>query len=297
MKKDIFYVDRATGKLCKEKIYYEKWLRFFYGEHALGAWIGTCIAKLPLFSRIVGFLQRTRFSKRKIQPFVKRYHISTEEALLPISQFQSFNDFFIRKLKPGARPIAPTVLTIPADGRYLLYPDLHTADGFLVKGDKFSLEALVADRTWAKHYKQGSLLIARLCPTDYHRFHFPCDCIPSPAKLINGWLHSVSPLALRHHISRLTENKRMLTFLHTQTCGTILFCEVGATNVGSIHQTYTPHQPYKKGDEKGFFSFGGSTLILLFEKNRISFSEDLILNSFQHIETLCLMGQPLGNIK
>ncbi|MBS0623862.1 MAG: phosphatidylserine decarboxylase [Verrucomicrobia bacterium] len=297
MKQDIFYIDRRTGQRCKEQIYFEAWLRFFYGTNPIGRWAGNWIARLSCLSKFVGFLQRAKSSKKKILPFIQRYHVPIEEAQLSIDQFASFNDFFIRKLKPEARPLSADSLVIPADGRYLLYPNMEEADGFLVKGDKFHLDKFLDNKDLAAKYRQGSLLIARLCPTDYHRFHFPCDCRPHSPVLINGWLHSVSPLALRHHIYRLAENKRVLTLLQSSHHGDILFCEVGATNVGSIHQTFTPYSNYKKGAEKGFFSFGGSTLILLFEKQSVAFSHDLIKNSSQHIETLCLIGQPLGNIK
>src|SRR6202044_707631 len=103
----------------------------------------------------------------------------------------------------------------------------------------------------AEQFANGSVVLARLCPCDYHRFHFPCDAIPGPAKLINGPLYSVNPIALCKNLSILSENKRMITELETDHFGKVLYIEVGATNVGSIHQTFTPYQRYKKGDEKG----------------------------------------------
>jgi phosphatidylserine decarboxylase len=227
---------------------------------------------------------------------VQKFGVDEKEFLLPIEAFNSFNDFFIRKLKPEARPIVggSDMAVLPADGRYLVYPNIAEADGFVVKGKKFSLKDLLQCSTLAKRYEMGSMVIARLCPTDYHRFHFPCNCIPSAPFEIKGDLHSVNPLALRRRIEILSHNKRACTLLETESFGKVAFIEVGAMCVGSIHATYTPNAPYNKGDEKGYFSFGGSSLILLFEPNTIVFSEDLIAASKQKMEVLGLMGQSLG---
>ena len=227
-------------------------------------------SKIPFFSRFYGYLQKCKWSRRKVLPFIKAYHINTSEFLDPVDSFQSFNDFFIRKVKSSARPFANgnDVAILPADARYFVFNNLSKCDGFLVKGEKFSLQELLKSSTLAHKYHQGSMVIARLCPVDYHRFHFPCNCVPEEAKLINGPLYSVNPMALKNNINILTQNKKMITQLHTKNFGTILYIDVGATYVGSIHQTFTPGEPYAKGDEKGYFSFGGSCLILLFEPFR-----------------------------
>ena len=137
-------------------------------------------------------------------------------------------------------------------------------------------------------------MIARLCPTDYHRFHFSFNCIPDAPRLINGPLYSVNPIALKRNIQILSENKRVITVLNTKNFGSVLSVEVGATYVGSINQTFAPREHYAKGDEKGYFSFGGSTLVLLFEPGRIQFDQDLIDASKRKIEVRGLFGQSLG---
>jgi phosphatidylserine decarboxylase len=176
----------------------------------------------------------------------------------------------------------------------LVFPNIAEADGFWVKGKKFSLEALLQDRELSKRYEQGAMVIARLCPVDYHRFHFPVECVPGPAHLINGSLYSVNPMALKRTIEILSENKRMLTKLKTKDFKEVLFIEVGATYVGSIHQTYASGATYLKGEEKGYFSFGGSCLILLFEPDTIQFDKDLIDASQRKREVRGLLGQSLG---
>lgn len=297
---DIYYINRQTKQREKEKIYGKFFIELLYG-HNLFSKIARFLflglfCRLPFFSKLYGFFQKSSLSKKKITPFIKEYGVDETEFLDPVNSFNSFNDFFIRKLKPSARPITNgnDVAVLPADGRYLVYPNLERSERFLIKDKEFSLETILQDQLRAHKYLQGSMVLARLCPVDYHRFHFPCNCVPSQAKLINGPLYSVNLLALKKTISILGENKRVITELHTKDFGTILFIEVGATYVGSINQTYSPNEPYAKGDEKGYFAFGGSCLILLFEPFRIQFDQDLIDASFQGIEMRGLMGQSLG---
>lgn len=297
---DITYLDRTSKQEEKEKVYGKAFLEALYGDRFIAKILSLLflplIAKIPLFSKWYGALQKSPLSRRKIKPFISAFHINTQEFLDPVESFRSFNDFFIRKLKPESRPITSghDVAILPADGRYLVYPNISQADGFLVKGKKFSLEDLLCNRVLAKRYTEGAMAIARLCPTDYHRFHFPCNCIPGRPRDISGDLFSVNPMALKKNIHILSSNKRTITSLTSKTFGEILYIEVGATYVGSIHQTFVPEEPYAKGDEKGYFSFGGSSLILLFEPGRIQFDQDLITASDTKTEMRGLIGQSLG---
>lgn len=296
----ITYRDRESGTLKNEKVYGKFFLEVLYGNTLLSKLFSLVflplIAHMPAFSFLYGKKQKSRNSKTKIIPFIRAYHVDVTEFADPVESFNSFNDFFIRKLKTEARPIAPqeNVAVFPADGRHLIFPDISRVDGFYVKGIKFDLRRLLDDEFYFDIYKRGAMVISRLCPTDYHRFHFPCACIPGKAKVINGPLFSVNPMALKKHISILSENKRVLTPLETGLFGQALYIEVGATCVGSIKQTYIPNKPAEKGDEKGYFEFGGSCTILLFQPNRIQFDQDLIDTSAEHIETYAKMGTSLG---
>jgi phosphatidylserine decarboxylase len=296
----IRYIDRQTKKEETEKVYGKRLIEAFYGttflSHILEKTLLPLIGKFSLLSRLYGYLQKKPKSRAKIRPFINTFHVDVSEFQDDVDSFASFNDFFIRKLKPSCRPIANghDVAILPADGRYLTFQNIKNSDGFLVKGKVFSLEDLLQNKALAHKYNQGSMVIARLCPTDYHRFHFPYNCTPETPRLINGHLFSVNPIALKRNIHILSENKRVITPLHTKTFGTIQFIEVGATAVGSIHQTFTPGEHYSKGDEKGFFSFGGSCIILLFEPFRIEFDQDLVEASSRRIETKALFGQSLG---
>jgi len=296
----VFYLNRKTKKVEEEKIYGKTGLSLLYSQRNFYSFFSKILlpflVKNSLASRLYGALQKRPKSSKKITSFVQAYGVNMEDFATPAQGFASFNDFFIRKVKPEARPIAleETTLILPADGRYLVFSDISAADAFFVKGQKLSLQELIPDEAVRKRYERGSLVFGRLCPSDYHRFHFPCDCVPSRAEVVNGYLYSVNPIALRQNIKILSQNKRVITELATTSFGNILYIEVGATAVGSIQQTYTPGKFYKKGEEKGFFEFGGSTVLMLLEKNTILFDKDLLEASQQRLEVKANMGESLG---
>jgi phosphatidylserine decarboxylase len=138
--------------------------------------------------------------------------------------------------------------------------------------------------------------MSRLCPVDYHRFHFPVGGVPEKPRIINGPLFSVSPIALRQNIRILSENKRALSIIRSPEFGEVLMLEIGATNVGSIEYTYLPGQPVQKGAEKGFFKFGGSSMITLFEPGKLRLATDLTENSRQQRELYARMGDRIGSL-
>lgn len=294
----IHYIERSTGRQCVEQVYGEKAVQLVYGEGLFSTILFKCLLPFVdgLFSKVYGCLQKTSLSQKKIRPFIDAYQIDESEFADPVASFRSFNDFFIRKLKPSCRPVDPDhrKAVLPADGRYLAYQNVCEAPGFFIKGQTFSLSTLLNNSVLARRYEEGSMVIARLCPTDYHRFHFPCQGVASKPHLINGPLYSVNPMALRKHLSILWENKRFVTEIDSPEFGTVLVVEIGATAVGSVHQTYEPNQPVQKGQEKGYFSFGGSCLVLLFEKGRIQLDADLLANSSRYLETYAHFGESLG---
>ena len=289
----ITVLDRLTGNTFNEKVYGESLLRAIY-EKPLLTPLKHGISRCAFVSKGYGWLQKGWWSKKKIQPFIQKYAIDTSEFLESVDSFRSFNDFFIRKLKPSARPISAADAVIPADGRYFFYENIEKAEGFVVKGQKFSLKALLGDDLLAEKYKEAAMVMARLCPTDYHRFHVPVDGVGGSPRQINGYLYSVNPIAVRQNISIFSENKRVITSLSSDLFGDVIFIEVGATNVGSIVHTSQANAALKKGDEKGYFEFGGSSLIVLFPKGAIAFDSDLLEATHQGMEIRCLMGQSMG---
>lgn len=298
----IVVIDRESGKKESEKVFGDWAIDLLYGKswwsRTFGKVFREATSRWLFFSQLYGWWQRTHWSASQIVPFIKKYGINANEFLDPVDSFGCFNDFFIRALKPEARPIAgdKEVAVIPADGRYRFISNIAEAGDIIIKGESFSIAQLLDDPALAERYANGSMVLARLCPSDYHRFHFPTLALPMTTRLINGYLYSVNPLSVKKSLKRFCENRRMVTELRTEHFGTIQYVEVGATSVGSIVQTVAPHTIQPKGGEKGYFAFGGSALVLLFEPGRLTFSEDLENLGREGLEIKCLMGQPLGTM-
>ena len=295
---EIVYYDRYQNETCVEKVYGDKALRWTYGTVA-GLISLNVAVKRTLFSHWYGWRMDRSATKKKIAQFIKEFELNESEFVRRADEFANFNEFFYRKLKPESRPIDQnsTSVVFPADGRHLCVPNLSRCEGLFVKGEMFDLFTLLQDRALAEQYTEGSLLLSRLCPVDYHRFHFPAAGVPGTTRLINGPLYSVNPIALCRNIHILATNKRCVTVLQTETFGNVLVMEIGATCVGSICQTYQPNLPVKKGDEKGYFRFGGSSTITIFEPCRIQFDPDLIENSKQHRELYARIGDHMGTAR
>jgi phosphatidylserine decarboxylase len=291
----IVFFNRRTGRLETERIYGEAWLRWIYGN-PLGRFSLSALVRRAWFSAWYGWRMSRPASAARVLPFVVDYGLDADEFARPATAFRNFNEFFYRTLRPGARPVAPgeDVAVFPADGRHLAYPDVDAAEGFYVKGKKFSLAALLGSEELGAEFAGGSMLISRLCPVDYHRFHFPVAGVPGEARLINGWLYSVSPLALRLHPGYLVENKRMVTLIETTRFGRVAQIEIGATMVGTIQQGYVPGRAVAKCAEKGLFAFGGSCVVTLFARGRIVFDPDLVEHSAQQREVYARVGERLG---
>ena len=169
--------------------------------------------------------------------------------------------------------------------------------GVFVKNQCFDLPALLGSAELAEKYARGTVVLSRLCPVDYHRFHFPAAGVPEAPVRIPGPLASVSPYCLRHNLAWLWTNKRELTVLHTEELGDVLCLAVGATGVGAIYQTYEPGKAVEKGAEHGYFGFGGSTVMTFFEPGRVKLADDILENTARCTETFARMGDVLGTMQ
>lgn len=288
------FFNRETGKTEEEAIYGEGALRWVY-ETLLGKAALAVLIRRAVFSKIYGWLMSRPRSRAKVAPFIAQYGLDAAEFADAPESFASFNDFFSRKLKPGARPLATSAAVLPADGRHLAYPCADGAEMTIyAKGQAFDLEKLLGSAELAKRYRGGAILCSRLCPTDYHRFHFPVAGTPSAPRLVNGALFSVNPIALSQRIAYLWENKREVIEIDSPQFGKVVQVLIGATNVGTIRTTFTPGKFYEKGDELGYFRFGGSFVATLFEPGKIKLAEDLVKNSSDGRETYAKMGTILG---
>ena len=288
----ITYFNRHTGAIETEAVYGEAFLHFVY-ENPLGALPLHALVKRGFFSRWYGWRMDRAASRARVSCFIERYGVDWKEFQKSPGEYESFNEFFARKLKPDARPVdpRPDAVVFPADGRHLAIADASVGGDFFVKGVLFDVPALLGDAALGARFAKGSVLISRLCPLDYHRFHFPCDGTPGGPRLINGPLYSVNPIALRQRPAILWENKRFITVLKTTVLGDVLLLEIGATCVGSVTQTFQPGKPVRKGDEKGFFRFGGSSFITIFEPGRVRFADDLLEHSAAGREVYAKMGE------
>lgn len=297
MNTPIVYFDRYRNGTCAEKVYGEAYLRWIYGT-PLGKLALSAVVKRAWFSRWYGRRMDRPESRRKIGPFIEEYGLDPTEFVREPGEFESFNAFFSRKLRPEARPVDPDPLAVvfPADGRHLCVPDLSRCDGLFVKGEMFDLETLLRDADLAREYASGCLVLSRLCPVDYHRFHFPAAGRIGRTRLLNGPLYSVNPIALCRNIRILATNKRTLSILETAALGRVLLLEIGATCVGGIHQTYEAGAVVSKGEEKGYFCFGGSSVIVIFEPGRVQFDDDLVANSAENRELYAKVGDHMGTI-
>ena len=294
-KTPIQYFNRYTKTLETESVYGEAWLKWIYGN-PLGKLSAIALFKRGYFSRWYGRRMSHPNSKKRVLPFIRDYKMNAQDFKNAAESYVSFNDFFIRELKPAARPIDldPKSIVFPVDGRHLGFQDISKIKSVFVKGQTFDLKELLQSSTLAEKYKNGSLVLSRLCPTDYHRFHFPTDGFVGETKLINGPLDSVNPIALRQNIKIFSQNKRTITQLKTKGFGDILLLEIGASCVGSILQTYQPNTQVEKGEEKGYFSFGGSSTIMIFEQDAVQLSLDLLENTQKSIELYARMGDYLS---
>lgn len=292
---EIVFFNRHTGRLETEQVYGEGFLKWVYGT-VLGRWSLHAMVKRAAFSAWYGRRMDTPASRKKILPFVREFGVSVEEMADPIDAFATFNEFFYRRLKPEARPIdsSDDALVFPADGRHLLIEDLSADKDFWIKGKRFDLTAFVGSAEQARSFEGGSLLISRLCPVDYHRFHFPCAGTVGKVDLINGSLYSVSPLALRQRCSILWENKRYRTVIEASPFGRVLFFEIGATCVGSVVHTTCEGARVQRGQEKGYFRFGGSSVATLLQRGQVEWAEDLREHGNRGVEVYAKMGQWAG---
>ncbi|MBK1875525.1 archaetidylserine decarboxylase [Pelagicoccus mobilis] len=292
---EIRFYNRYSGQEEVEEVYGEGFLRWTYETTMgkIGLWL---LAKRAIFSHWYGWRMYKSASAEKIRPFIAEYGLDENEFLDSIDSYSSFNDFFYRKLKAEARPLVAGEgkIALPADARHLGIPNLGDVEGLFAKGQFFDVKALLGSVSLADNYPRGTALISRLCPVDYHRYHSPVSGKIVEQRLINGPLYSVSPIALRQSMGYLWENKRVLTVIETEDLGLVSFIAIGATCVGSILMTAKEGDTVEMGDELGYFAFGGSCVITLFERDRVKLADDLAENGPRQLEVYAKVGDLLG---
>ncbi len=288
--------NRQTKQYGIEQVAGGKLLNTLYttGRGKLGLEL---LVKRKIYSALTGFFCDRKISRKTIKGFADKFSIDINECENKLEDFNSFNDFFARKLKPSARKydVAEEKLLSPGDGRLQAWENIDTEKLLQIKGMPYSLSELLKDEKLAREYKGGTYLILRLCPVDYHRFHFFDSGKCMETQKVKGEYYSVNPVALSKIPELFCRNKREYSIFKTDNFGEVLFIEVGATSVGSIIQTYTPGERVSRGDEKGYFKFGGSTILLVFKKNMVKIDEDIIQQTEEGFETRVLAGEAIGN--
>ncbi|KAL9606508.1 MAG: hypothetical protein Q9179_000335 [Wetmoreana sp. 5 TL-2023] len=300
---NILVQDRITGQINEERmsVYVRLGIRLLYKGLKSREMEKKRIRKML---RNLSFKQGRKYddpaSARDIQSFVDFHQLDMSEVLRPMDQFKNFNEFFYRELKPGARPCSapdkPGIVVSPADSRSVVFNTLDEATKIWIKGRDFTVERLLGDAypEDAKRYKSGALGIFRLAPQDYHRFHIPVDGILGKPKLIEGEYYTVNPMAIRSALDVYGENVRYIVPIESVAHGRVIVVCVGAMMVGSTVITRKEGEKVGRAEELGYFKFGGSTLILLFEPGTMRFDEDLTDNASGAVETLVRVGMSVG---
>jgi len=293
----IHFVDRATGERVRENVMGDRFLRLAYSPALRGVCRAT-VFRLALFSKILGTFCNTRFSRGRIRRTIYDLAIDMHDVDEPRRGFRTFNEFFARPLKPGCRPFDhdPRVFCAPAEGRYFVYTGIEGDTCIPVKGAEFAVHRLLGTGTdGAEAFAGGDVVVSRLCPADYHRFHFPANGTRQETRELRGRYDSVNPVALACSGPVLAENRRTVSMLNLDGFGRVAYVEVGAFGVGAIVQTHTG-AAFRKMQEKGYFTFGGSTVVLVVPAGIVDFDKDLIENTRSGIETLVRVGERIGTV-
>lgn len=298
---EIKYFNRVTGQQETELVYGDKFIRFLYTSVA-GQKIGSLVTN-KYFSKAYGALQDLPSSHRKVRPFIEKFNIPIDDyergsrpSVDQKDSYRTFNEFFIRKFRLGKRSFVTETNRMPAfaEARYVGFEAIEEKRLYPVKGNYLLAKDLVGNEQVAKIFEGGPLLIARLCPVDYHRYHYPDSGKVLDNFRMPGAYDSVNPLALKYKNQIFIQNERHVSILQTENFGRLAYIEVGAICVGKIVQTHRWNKNFLRGEEKGYFLFGGSTVIVLGEKGAWKPSQDIITNTSNGIETYLHLGQEVA---
>ncbi len=297
---EINFYNRLTQSIEQEKVYGDKMVEWLYQSNS-GKALSHLICQAPI-SKLYGALQDTAWSKGKISPFIKNYNIPMDDYLPEKenteSPYSSFNQFFIRRFKNGKRDFvqSPEELAAFSEARYFGYASVRDDESIPVKGAYLKPKQLISNSKWEDTFHDGPLLLARLCPVDYHRFHYPDDGVILDDYRVEGLLHSVNPVALKAKQDILITNERHVTIIETKNFDKLAYIEVGAICVGKIVQSQklVKGDTFKRGQEKGYFLFGGSTVIVIGEKGKWTPSADILEYTKKGIETYLHLGMSVA---
>jgi phosphatidylserine decarboxylase len=281
--------DRRAGKLIEEMSDDHPATYESEPQRSLSQWLKSH----PLFDWLVAAYENTRWSGREIEPFIRKHHIDMSE--FEQREYRSFADFFDRRFVPGARkfPSSPGEMGAFAEARYFAWERLEGGETFPVKGHSLNAEQILGQASSARSFVGGPVLLVRLAPVDYHHVHYPDDGRTLSQHRLGGRLWTVNWHALQNKPDILFENERMVSILETRNFGRLAFVEVGALSVGRIVQVHPADAPFQRGEEKSFFRFGGSAIVMFGEPGKWRPFDDLLEHTKQRVETLARLGEPI----
>ncbi len=282
-------VDRATGREFEEKVYGEGALRFLYGG-AVGRLVAGLFLKRRIVNWMLGQYWSSPLSLDRVKRFIRDFELDLSD--FEVEEWNSFNHFFARRFKDGARTFCDTPWEFPAfaEGRFLAFDKVDATTSYPVKGIYLRPKEILGRGDQAEAFIGGPLMIARLCPTDYHRYHYPDSGRHIGMFDIPGSLHSVNPIALATKNDIFGTNHRRVSYLTTTNFGRLAFVEVGAMGVGRIVQTHDEDENFRRGDEKGHFAFGGSTILVFGQPGYWKPDQDILDRTLEGRETFVKLG-------
>lgn len=299
-------------------------------ERLLGLLYGNCFGRVllkmltrPAVSKAAGWFLSSRVSCLLIGPFVQKHGIRLEEFEPDVGtaekkrkpsavgkifgsgvagqksdklQYHSYNEFFSRKIRPELRPINqnPQHLISPCDSKLTVLP-ITQKQRFTLKHTGYTVASLLRNKQLAREFEGGYAMIFRLTVDDYHRYCYVADGSKSENVRIPGVFHTVNPIA-NDYFPIYKENAREYTVLQSSVFGKMIQMEVGALLVGKI-VNHHGKSTVRRGQEKGYFQFGGSTVVLLVKAGVVQVDEDILENSRAGIETVVKMGEKIGSKK
>jgi phosphatidylserine decarboxylase len=279
--------DREAGQLVKEWMDDSPTTYESEPRRSVMQWLES----QPLVDWLVAFRQNTRWSAKRIGPFIRKHQIDMSE-FEPV-EYRSFAEFFDRRFRPGVRtfPSAPGEMGAFAEARYFAWARLDPDQQFPVKGYSLNATQILGDAERAQMFLGGPVLLCRLAPVDCHHVHYPDDGTTLETDWIGGRLWTVNWHALQSKPDILFSNQRQINILQTRNFGRLAFVEIGALSVGRIVQVHPTEEDFHRGDEKAAFRFGGSAIVVFGEQGCWQPAADLLARTGKGIETLVRLGE------
>jgi phosphatidylserine decarboxylase len=285
--------DRKAGKLVEEFMEDHPSTYESKPRRSLTQWLES----EPLYDWLLAAYQNTRRSARNIEPFIKKHGIDMSE-FQPVI-YRCYADFFDREFRPGVRPFveAPNEMAAFAEARYFGWEKVQPDQEFPIKGVSLNPKAILGGAERAAAFSGGPVLLARLSPLDYHHVHYPDGGSTIEAERLGRSLWTVQWHALLNQPDILVRNERQIDILETRNFGKLAFVEVGAMSVGRIVQVHPLSTPFRRGEEKSVFKFGGSAIIIFGEAGRWRPADDILEHTPKGVETLVRLGDLVARLR